>query len=462
MIEIVKSDLVALEKELVEIEKKKLVPRDDLPDSARQNVLNLLSDRNFKSTCSNVLTLDYLENMSYASLSEIEDSLGSVVDKIREIKEQVDAEMFLKDGYKLDIQELKIMFRIKGLHKTTPNFNFDKLDELYKNPPKYLDTYYDSKQKVLIDSYLFRKYILAIVQSVFDEMDLVCGCVGAEGAGKSLFTSQQMLILHWLLDQLGVTTYDFDIKEMYFNTLSKLREAEDKYFDFPYRIVSLDEGNELNRQNWKEEEVQTFFQRLRRERYNKRLKFINLPVLGELMTNIVLSRINFIFETTTKSNVKTGTLKKGEANLYIIPRDYRIYSPLQKREISKVEIKQKLYENLKDKSYLKGIPQELIIKKVHFNAVWGYPKEQYVKILKESNKAFTVKKGITFGEVELFMFYKTNPTPKKLGIKTDDARYASVAKMCSKVKAYFENNPDLMLKYDAMFARKVAEKESVS
>ena len=70
---------------------------------------------------------------------------------------------------------------------------------------------------------------------------------------------------------------------------------EDKYYGIPFRLICLDEGNELNRQDWKEDDVKLFWKRLRRERHEQRIKFINIPVLGEMIINIVLSRMNFIF-----------------------------------------------------------------------------------------------------------------------------------------------------------------------
>ena len=40
-------------------------------------------------------------------------------------------------------------------------------------------------------------------------------------------------------------------------------------------------------------------------------KSVCIPVLGELMTNIIMTRVNFIFEVKSQSITETGLLQKG-------------------------------------------------------------------------------------------------------------------------------------------------------
>ncbi len=246
-----------------------------------------------------------------------------------------------------------------------------------------------------------------------------------------------------------------------FNSLSSLRNAEDDLFSEKFRLLALDEGNELHRQNWKEEEVQTFFQRLRRERYNQRIKFICIPVLGELMTNIVMSRVNFIFEVYSKNRAKLGILEKGDCNFYIIPRGNTIYSYHHKKELTKDHIKQVLYENLKDKSYLKGMPKELIVQKFRFNGVFGFRKSDYVKELKESNKSFSVKEGIKLSNTTLYMIYrlieKKMLKPKRMGLGSDMPEYASFHKMLQNIRKYFLDNQRAYKNEEEKFRLKYSE-----
>jgi len=436
-----------------------IITENKLPENQLLNLKNLLSVNDLEKFYDKIRKPTYLTNLNYDEFIEIFDLLKLLYSNIKDIKDEIDIKIFLKDGYKLDLPKLKKKFNDKKLSKEFPNFNITRLAELYKSPPKTIKTYYDDTLEILIDPFEYRKYLLGLIQMIFNHMDLLICCVGGEGTGKSTKVSQYILMVYWTLKEIGIIEYEYDIKEMFFNTLYKFREAEDKYFTVPFRIFALDEGNELNRQDWKDDEVKTFFQRLRRERHNRRIKFISLPVLGELITNIILSRMNFITDMKNKNEVQTGTLYKGEYDLYIIPRGDKIYSPYHKKEITQTEIKSKLYINLKDKEYLKGIPKEILIKKCKANGVWGFKESEYITVLKDSNKTFSVTKGINFGYTELFMFYKARVTLKKLLIKKNDIRYASMSKMINKVSRLFYENPDLMLKYEAIYQKKKEDKE---
>jgi hypothetical protein len=161
--------------------------------------------------------------------------------------------------------------------------------------------------------------------------------------------------------------------------------------------------------------------------------------------------------------VKTGMLKKGDVNFYIIPRNRKIYSPHQKRELTKEEIKQTLYDNLKDKSYLTGIPKEIIVHQFKFNGVWGFDPDEYIKNLKQTNETFTGTKGIIISDMEAFCFYKANISiAKRLGIKPDNPIYASLAKLKYKIESKFEQNPSLREKYELAIKRKLERKEQAT
>lgn len=430
----------------------------DLSENTLTSVKTVLSSMLIKTLLTNLQKPDYFNHFNYNSLAEISEIIEKINTKLQEIKKDVDIEIFLKDGYNLNIAKLKHEFRKKKLYKELRTFKFNKLKKLYRYPPEKLKVYH-SDEEILIDPFVFRKYLLGIIQMLLNEMDLLVCFVGSEGSGKSVKASQDMFLLHYLLVTLGVTDYEFDIKEMWFNTLPALRETEDRYFKVPYRIIGLDEGNELNRQNWKDDEVSTFFQRLRRERYNRRIKFICIPVLGELIPNIVTTRINFIFEMEQFNELETGTLSKGSYNFYIIPRGSTIYSVFYKKTLSRDYIKQTLHQNLKDREYLKGMPKEIIIKKCRCNGVWGFKKELYIKHLKDTNRTYSVRQALSFGYTELFNFYKARVTLKKLGIKKEDIKYASLSKMLHKINNLFYENPDLLQKYEIIYKKKLEDKE---
>jgi len=385
-------------------------------------------------------------------------TLNDFFDNVKDIKNDIDIEIFFKNGNLLDVTKLRKLYYKYGRDKIFPNFKFRRLKKLFENPPKRLRAMDNSgKEYIMYDPFIIRKYLYAIIQMVINEMDLLIGYVGGEGLGKSCACSQDINLLYYLLTELGLIDYKYNLKEMWFNSLDSFLEAEDTFFNQKFRILGLDEGNELNRQEWQNDNVKTFFQRLRRERFNQRIKLICLPQLGELLTSIVLSRLNFIFAMNGKQDVTTGTIMKGFCNFYIIPRGNIIYSPFQKREILKSEIIDTLGVILEDKKkFYKSLPQKLIIKKFKRNYVWGFNKKKYDKVLKESNKLFTVFKGIKMTEKQAYYYYKARPKLKDWNMsRTEDKEmYATLQKLDRSICKLFEEDPDRLLKYDKMLERK--------
>ena len=454
MIGLADGSINQIKENLQKIKESSLIKSKDIDENTCIHIFNILSNKEFQSLIKEIKDQDYYKEINYERFNKINEVLESMFYSIHNLKEEYDINLFLNSGYILDEKEIKLAYN-KKIREKHPNLNIKRLIQLYKEPPKKLNPYYSNKEEILIDEFVYRKYIVALIQMIFNQMDLVIAFTGGEGTGKSTKLSQDMYVVWWTLTEIGIINYPFDIKDMFFNTLEKLREAEDKYFHTPFRIFGLDEGNELNRQNWKDEEVNTFFQRLRRERYNQRIKYISIPVLGEMIPNIVLSRVNFVFEMEVKNKIKSGTLEKGIVNFYIIPRGNKIYSPQQKRELTKENIKNTLYLNLKDKAYLKGMPKKILIKKFKANGIWGFPEKEYNKYLKDTNEIFSVSKGVILSETESFYFYKTNIKLKDLGIKHTDHRYSSMAKLLNRIKNYWEKNPDKLLRYEAIYKRKM-------
>ena len=419
---------------------------------------NLFFNKEFISVRERINSFDPNKIFSKDQIYEIKDSLELIQDKFADIVDDMKMEDFFKDGYALNINDFKAKFKNKGLRKKFPHFNFERLNELYAKPPDQLQTNYND-EFIKIDTYIFRKYLTGMIQMVLDEMDFVSVIVGGEGVGKSTHVTQLMYQVYWMLKEIGVIEYDFDIKEIFFNTLEKFRRTEDKYFDTKFRILALDEGNELHRQNWRDEEVQTFFHRLRRERFNQRIKFICIPQVGELNTSIVLDRANFITELVSTNDLKTGSLIKGKCHFYIVPRGEKVYSPSQKTDLTRGQVKTMLLESLKDKNYLKGLPKECMVKTYRCNGVWAWRRELYIKELKETNKIFTIAGGYKMSDWEAFCWDQARISFKAQGISSKDAIYSTLNKSYNRLKKKFEDNMDLYNQMVLRKERKVAEKE---
>jgi len=437
--------------------------RTNLKENSLKKIYQILNNNDLKLLCRNILKKKYLKSFTYEDLNAFHEVLESLYNNIDSMKKQIDIDIFFEKGNLINIKKLKTKFNALGRDKIFPDFDFKRLEQLFNEPPTSLPAQDGSnpKHEAIYDPYVVRKYLYGIIQMVVNEMDLLIGYTGSEGMGKSCGCSQDVSLIYYLLKELKLIDYKYNIKEMFFGNLSDFRQAEDKYFKEKFRILGLDEGNELNRQDWQSDEVKEFFQRLRRERFNQRIKFICLPQLGELMTQIVLSRMNFIFNMYSKDDIETGTLDKGFCNFYIIPRNDKIYSPHQKREITKKEILNILGVNLNDKKeYLKEIPPKLLLKKITKNYIWGFDKRDYDKYIKEGNKNFSVSKGARLNEYESYIYFKCRPNLKdwNLDRKEDKEMYATLSKMDRKICKQFEENPDKLLKHDTAMQLKMSRR----
>lgn len=436
--------------------------KHDLSKLQIKEISKLLNNNQLKLLCSQILEDKYLDQFKYEDLLFMFDTLKDFFLNIKDLKDDIDLRMFFENGNVINIRKLKKKFRQYGKHKQFPNFNFKRLQELFEHPPKRLKPMDGSTdEEIVYNPFSIRKYLYAILQMVVNEMDLLVGFTGSEGAGKSCACSQDLSLVYYLLKELGLIEYEYDIKDIWFNNLPDYLSAEDKFFDEKFRLLGLDEGNELNKQDWRDENVRTFFQRLRRERYNQRIKFICLPQLGELLTAIVLSRMNFVFTMNSKDDIETGTLNKGFCYYYIIPRNDKIYSPHQKREISKDEYIDTLGNMLENrKQHSKRIPDSLLIKKFKRNGIWGFDKAMYEKHLKLTNKTFSVAKGVKITEYQAYCYYISRPALKNWDVNRKDNPdiYQTLFNFDKAICKIFEDNPDKLQKYENMMKRKEEKK----
>lgn len=429
-----------------------------------KQIYQILNNNELKLICKKILKNEYIEKFTYEDLNSLFEIIEGFYSNISKIKEDVDISIFFKKGNIIDIRGLKQELKRLGRYDMYKHVNFKRLEELFKNPPEKLLPQDNSTQEYIIyDKFVVRKYLYGIVQMIVNEMDLLIGYVGEEGMGKSAGCSQDMNLIYYILKEINLIQYEYNINDMWFESLDSFIEAENNFFEQRFRILGLDEGNELNRQDWQDERVKTFFQRLRRERFNQRIKFICLPQLGELITGIVLSRMNFIFHMYSYDKVKIGTLDKGYCDFYIIPRSNKIYSPKQKREISREEVKKSLTINLEDKKkkFITQLPKNILIKTIKKNHIWGFSKKDYNKNLKEKNKTFSVSKGIKLSELECFYYFKKRPNLKDWNIdrKEESEMYSTLAKMDKKICRIFEENPDKLIKYENLLKYKKERKK---
>lgn len=285
---------------------------------------------------------------------------------------------------------------------------------------------------------------------IFNEMDLYLANCGTEGSGKSCWSSQLILYLYYVLKEIGLVTYEYDVRKLFFSSLKSMIEVMDEQEDNDYfRIMALDEAYELNRSNFRDENSKLFKDDMRSSRKMQRIIMLNLPQLGELELPIIQTRINFIFDVKMDNQVDTGMLKKGLIDYYVMPRGSKIYSTFHRKEISKAEIVNSISAIMKDKndSY-KGLPKNCLIHNFKFPAVWGFDKEVYDKHIKKENRKRRTEGDFKISKYAMYLIYRYMPPLKNWteidkSDKLDKKAYYTLQKLFNGLKKPFLESKDL-------------------
>lgn len=398
----------------------------------KQEIINevetILSEDRNKNLFSKLTSVDFFNNFTFYKLKTLYFGVEDLYFKLKEAFDKASIEEYLANT--LDIEGLQKLYKSKGLNKVYPNLNFEKLKELYENPitslksPAY-------RNHMIFDKVVARKYVIGIIQMVFNNMDLVVSFTGREGTGKTTASTQDAYLVYWLLKEIGLINYDYNLTNCMYHNLKSVIDAFNKHIHNPFRIFILDEGNELNRKDWSNPLVQLFFQKMRRERSSLRIIFINLPQLGELMPSITLSRVNFVFQLNMKMDLKTKIAIKGDCNFFIIPRFGDIYSYLNKRNMSQYDIINKFGVLLEDKKkYLQPLPKSLAIHSFKRNGVWSFNEAEYERRKKKANEMFSTS-TITLTKLETYYLEKYLNL-KKLGIRPGTKAYFALSQLKNK------------------------------
>jgi len=423
-----------------------------------KKIVHLLSNYELRQLIHKVENEDYLNSFNYSNLIDLEYKFRQLTDELTKAKEDIDLDEFYKRGDVLNFKKLRARFKKLNLIKRYPKFNFDRYEELFRNPVMTLENY--KGEKIKYDKFLVKKVMIAINQMIFDEMDLYMLNVGKEGAGKSCFSSQLILYLYWILKEIGLVEYAYDIKKLFFSSLKTMLEEQDAQENGDYfRIMTLDEAYELNRGNYREDTSKSFKDDMRSGRKMQRIIILNLPQIGELETSILLTRVNFIFFSDMDSDPETGTVKKGVINMHILPRGKNIYSPFQRRNVSGEEITNSITKVMKDKndSY-KGLPKNTLVHKFKVKGVWGFDKEKYDSHIKKENKKRRLAGEIRVSDYVGYILYKKLPPIKNWGSfdmkdRTDKKMYYTIQKFLRQnITNRYVLNPELLTKFELLYS----------
>jgi hypothetical protein len=412
-------------------------------------VKHILADFETRQLLKRILSDEYITKVNYGDIVELNDKIALIKEVVQEAKEEIDLDEFYKRGEIIDFRKLKAYFKANDLQKRFPNFKLDKYEELIKNPPLQLTNF--KGEVIHYDKFIVRKILIGINQMIFNEMDLYLANSGSEGSGKSCWSSQLIFYLYHILKEVGLITYDYDVKKLFFSSLKSMIEVMDEQEDNDYfRIMALDEAYELNRSNFRDENSKLFKDDMRSSRKMQRIIMLNLPQLGELELPIIQTRLNFIFDVKMDNQVDTGMLKKGNIDFYIMPRGKTIYSTVHRRDIGKAEIVNSISAIMKDKndSY-KGLPKNCLIHQFKFAGVWGFNKEIYDKHIKKENKKRRTEgenfKLSKYGQYLLYRYMPDLANWDKIdkSNKADKKAYYNLQKIRKMIRIPFLENREL-------------------
>lgn len=431
---------------------------EDEQDAYLQDMLGMIS----KDILNSIHVLQDKEKKYFRDLNDIaqvESSAESLYKHAKKIKEQMELKLYYNKRNSYYVKKLRQLYKDKKLRKKFPKFDLERYLKLLQNPILEIKNF--NGQVVRYDPYVVNKFMIAINQMIFDEMDLYMINNGPEGAGKSCHSSQIILWFYTTLKEVGLIDYAYDITKMFFSDiLSMLTEQNAQENNDFFRIMNLDEGNDLNKQNYREQDAQEFRYSMRTTRRNLRIVIINIQQIGELDNAISLSRANFIFDCQLDSNRKTGTLMKGYVDMYIIPRGQTIYSPYWKRNFTRNDIKNGFAKKLeKKKDYYISMPKEFLIYQYKFDEAWGFDKSKYDDFIKDEIRKHSYGKGFKTSELIGYIIHNKLPPLKDWGTwnlkdKSDRAKYDALMKWLKQIDKFFELNPDKKAKYDVSYNKK--------
>ncbi len=263
-----------------------------------------------------------------------------------------------------------------------PKFNEKRFIELLREPPRKLET---PQGEISIDPRFFRSIVgsCKMLDKEFDRNNIY---YGGEGTGKSHTAFQHAFVWWWILKELGMINYDFEMENIVYGRVKHLMEAFDKYKDIPYVLYVLDESEELNRKNWNKPAVKEFMAKLRRERKNLRIVNLILPALEEILPSIALSRIDWIFELDLNFDNKLNPVR-GYYKLFNVPKSVSYYSSMQGKNLTQKEIKAYLNSRFfdTDKKF-ERLPKKLLSFTAYTNKTFVFDKQEYKEWAMRINK----------------------------------------------------------------------------
>ncbi|MFW6174141.1 MAG: hypothetical protein ACOC5T_10405 [Elusimicrobiota bacterium] len=310
-----------------------------------------------------------------------------------------------------------------------PQLDLQKWQKLFENPPKKFNSDYgeitfrrEFVQSLLID-------IKDLAHNGFDNLDI---CYRGEGRGKSKFTAQKEYARYCLMKELGLINWEWKLEEVIYITLFDFMRALIKYMDEPYRILILDEADELKKVNWAKPLVKSVISYLRRGRKFFKCLTFNLPNLKDLPEDIITDRATKLYELQMQRDFVDFTFIRGHSKMFEIPRADACWSFVHQTTLQEEKVKDTIANLHKDKnkSFI-VLPNKIKCLDINFNNVFPFDEKEYENLSIEKNSDYfynAMSQGFSENEIKvlnmIFEYLASQKAIKKIFGEDENARRA--------------------------------------
>lgn len=295
-----------------------------------------------------------------------------------------DLQNFSDDQILETIREYAKELQSRELIQPQGKFDFKRYKELLKNTPTKFTTFFG--ETIILRKELVKNLIISC-RHLHQEFDLFMLFVGSEGAGKSLFVRQVNFVMWWIMKELGMINYSFNMDLVHFGIKDLQQHRKD--FDeqgFRYLESILDESkDDIGRDKYKTPDANAFIDYIRRCREESGIISLLLPQVSEILPALVLSRVTLIFEVDFDTDDE-GEIIRGDYKLITVPRGKESYSLYHDKHLKKSFIKKKLSKFLyKTDEKFSSLPNKIVSFQGTFNKVDPILTKEY-KLKKKQKK----------------------------------------------------------------------------
>lgn len=296
-----------------------------------------------------------------------------------------------------------------------PKLDLQKWDEMFENPPRYFESEWGTLnfRKEFVQSLLID--IKDLSYNGFDNVDI---CYRGEGRGKSKFSVQKEYARYCLMKELGLINYEWKLEEVIYFSLASYLRALVKYMKDPYRILILDEADELKRVNWAKPLVKAMISYLRRGRKFFKILNFNIPNLKDLPEDIITDRATRLYEIQMQRDFENFTYIRGHVKMFEVPRADGCWSFVHDKILQETLIKDTIANLHKDKnkSFI-VLPDKIKCLDINFGKIFPFNEEEYDALALEKTGDYfnnSLSQGFSENEVKVLNMIFTHLGQYKL------------------------------------------------